>query len=293
MRKRFAALSTGAKAVVVAVAVLLIVAGGAFVSKAFHVVAGVAAVVAGGHVARRRVAPDADDLRADADSAIDAGDVRDVQREDVQRDASSAESARIAGENAATGAAGDWTRNAHRKPPGLREIVAFLALSAAAPKALAQYQTDNAAGDNCIRISEWKGETPPDGFGFWHESGGEYFCPCFGRVDQFYDATRLPGGCLVPPMLPLVAYTVGDNARMWADMEAAAVRLKSLNADVATAREQRDALAEQLRTCGGRLNRAADVVATAPVYPPNRLTWYAIGAASGLAASLLAVLLIN
>lgn len=289
LRSRFDRLTPGKKAAVAVAAIVVLVAGGAYVAKAFHVAAGIVALFTGRRAFSRTsdASAEADAFRADAASATAAGDLRPVHAEDRQRDATATETAANAGKDAGKDAAGGWTRNAHRKPPSLPGIVVFFALSAAMPA--------RADDDNCVPVANYA--APPSGFGYWREASGEYYCPCFGRVDDFYDATRLPGGCLVPPMLPLVAYTIDDNAQMWAHMEAAASRIKSLDAEVATVRGQRDDLAGQLQTCGLKLNRAADVIevpkAALVEVPPSRLEWYGYGAASALAAALVAVLLLD
>lgn len=277
LRDRFAALSPGRK--VVAVAVLTIAAAFAIVALAPVVrgVVGALAALAGGAAFRQRSA-EAKKLRDAADSSAAAADSVPVHAADRARDAAGAEVAVNAAQTGADDARRGWRRNPHRKPPRVGGFVVFLALSIAPPA--------RAADDNCVSTADFP--EPPTGFGFWRDDEGDFYCPCFGRVDQFYDATRVPGGCLTPPSLPLVAYTIGDNAQMWADLESASVRLRNLSEEVAIVRGQRDATADKLHACSLDLRRAADAV-EAPqqvVEPPSRATWYGLGAASAFAASL-------
>ena len=63
----------------------------------------------------------------------------------------------------------------------------------------------------------------PAGWGYWQEADTLLLCPC-ATVIQDNLAYRLPSGCAVP--VPMIGYTIGENARMWAEIDSANARLR-------------------------------------------------------------------
>lgn len=236
------------------------------------------AAVAGGVASKRREARAAAVASVAAETVAEtalAADSSRLQAADAVADAVGAETAADAAAGGKDAALSGWAETPNRKRPRLPLLLAA-GLAAAAP---AQVR----AAD-CIPLTSKS--TPPAGYGYWREGGSELWCACFSAAGQYHDASRLPGGCLTPPLLPLIAYTLEENAALWSDLDSAAVRLQVLQSSVNDARKERNLFASQLRACSGKLTETAaalERLAAAPVdEPPSRLVWFVGGFGSAV-----------
>lgn len=296
---KFRALPLAKKIVVGLAVVALLVVGGIFLSRFLHAAAGFFALLFGGdhYVSGRRVAPVpkaarklAKELRKDAAEATAAADLAPVHAADDAAAAVVAENAAEAATGAEKAASEGWRKSPHRKPPTIPCSVLFFAAAIGALGAVGRARADD---DGCKVATP--GSSPPPGFGYWHEADGDFYCPCLSSIGDFYDANRMPGGCKAPDMLPLVAYTIGDNARMWGDLDKGRAEIAGLKLELKNAQDDRDSARIKLAECGVKLQRAADAIDNpAPIIipdAPSRLEWFGYGfgtaAVVGLAVALL------